>query len=260
MPTKKQQGTPKRVYTLTNQKGGVGKTTLTYNLAHAFALRGLRTLLIDNDPQGNASIALGVGRGDGVARLYRGARLADVATTAREGLDVVQASGSLARVLEEGLPDYNGLATHAAVMAPYDVVLIDNNPGLHGLAFSALALVQQLRSTQGARGGVVVPFVPDFLALDALAELRKTLQAASKVGLNPGIVAVVPSMVQASRSATHQILGQIRQVLPDAVAPVVRMAVRLAEAPAHKETIYEYEPRSSSAEQITAVADFILSR
>jgi chromosome partitioning protein len=238
------------IYTFTNQKGGVGKTTTVVNVAACMADWGYRVLLVDIDPQSNASTSLGLDVRDlsssvydvlvgtqAVAEAIRGTRWA--------GLDILPSTPSLAGATVElnRMPDprerAESLKRALEPVEGYDYLLIDSPPSLGILTVSALA----------AAAGVVVPVQCEYLALEGLSQLMRTISLVQR-GLNADLAlrGVVLTMYDSRTSLSRQVADEVRNHFPEQVfKAVVPRSVRLSEAPSYGEPGVFYAPRSTGA-------------
>lgn len=250
-----------RVIALANQKGGVGKTTTAVNIAGELARRGRRVLLIDSDPQGNATTSLGIGKRELRATLYdvlmetSGLGEATV-PTGRERLALLPADEDLAgaaveltaadrreRRLKQALAGADGA---------YDYVLIDCPPSLGLLTLNALCAAQS----------VLIPLQCEYLALEGLAQLKTTLDRVRE-GLNPGlrILGVVMTMYDGRTNLAQQVVDEVQRHFPRLIfRTLIPRSVRLSEAPSYGKLIGEYDPQSRSAQAYSALAEEILHR
>lgn len=245
-----------------NQKGGTAKTTTAVHLAARYAADGVRTVLLDLDPQGHVARCLGVETPSPspTARLLRGdAAFEDLAVEVRPGLHLVAAASDVAQVAA-ALPPADGvyrLADEAEAVRTYGALVIDCPPELGVLTLAASALVADLVNG-GARGGLVVPVTPEPLAVVGLSDLLKTQRRLEPRGVMPPVYAVVPTRVDGRNRVTYEVAAALAATFPGRVSPGVRTTVRLAEAPNAGQTIYEYDPGGRGAEDYTAVARFLM--
>ncbi len=241
------------VVAFANQKGGVGKTTSTVNTAVSLARRGYRTLLIDTDPQGNATSSLGIDKLSVGVSIYEvlveGLSIADAAMpSARLNLDLVASTPMLAGAEIELVEIPNRETRLRAALEPalgqYDIVLIDCPPSLGLLTVNALT----------AARSVVVPIQCEFLALEGLGQLMTTVDLVKR-GLNPplDVTGVLMTMFDARTRLSAHVVEEVRRYFPHRMfGAVVPRSVRLAEAPSYGLAIVEYDPTSRGAEAYEA--------
>jgi chromosome partitioning protein len=251
-----------RVYALANQKGGVGKTTTAVNLGACLAEAGKRILVVDADPQANATSCLGIDRQSLSCTIYD-VLLNDtpvsqaIVPSQHPGLDLLPSATALAggevelvglmarehrleRALESGL-------------AAYDVVFVDCPPSLGLLTVNGLVAAQH---------GVLIPVQCEYLALEGLGHLLKTIYLV-RDHLNPRltIAGVVLTMFDSRTNLSRQIVDEVRRFFPAYVfRTVIPRTVRLGEAPSYGETILKYAPDSAGALAYQALAEEFLER
>jgi len=250
-----------RVTACTNQKGGVGKTTTVVNLAASLALSGTSTLVIDLDPQGNATSGLGVDRRSLDRSVYDA--LIDrvpiselTLRTAVEGLDLVPSAAALsgAEVELVGMParERRLSVCLAGLDQKYDRVLIDCPPSLGLLTVNALT----------AADGVLIPIQTEYYALEGLSQLVNTIRLVRE-SLNPRleIDGVLLTMFDGRTRLSGQVAAEVRRHLNGTVYDtVVPRSVRLAEAPSHGLPIALYDPSSRGALAYGALALEVAAR
>jgi chromosome partitioning protein len=248
-----------RILVVANQKGGVGKTTTTINLASALAALERRVLLVDCDPQGNAT--RGLGRDAGAPNLYdvlTGEASANEAVrpSGFPNLDLLPADRELVGVEVEfvGLDRWeHRLAERLAPVAErYDQIFLDAPPSLGHLTVLALTAADR----------VVVPMQCEYFALEGLSELLSTIGRVSE-SLNPRLVleGVVLTMFDDRMKLTRDVEQEVRSYLGDKVfRTVIPRNVRLAEAPSHGVPILQYDIKSRGAEAYLALARELTGR
>jgi chromosome partitioning protein len=247
------------IVAVANQKGGVGKTTTAINLATALVAVGRRVLLVDADPQGNASTGLGVDRKQRRASTYElliGQTTLGQAMrpTAVPGLDIIPASAALSGA-EVELVDVDRRAHRlAAALAGHghDHVLIDTPPSLGLLTVNALVAADR----------VLVPLQAEFFALEGLSALLGTIERV-RGGLNPrlALLGIVLTMADRRNRLSEQVGLDVRTVMGDAVLKtVVPRNVRLSEAPSHGLPALIYDSRCAGSEAYVSLARELLER
>ena len=236
-----------RTIACANQKGGVGKTTTVVNLASYLALAGDRVLVIDLDPQGNATSGLGVDR-SGVSSVYDAvvddAALATLITASMvPGLDVIPSSIALAGAEVELAPLEQRERRLARLLVPvtgsYDHILLDCPPSLGLLTVNALT----------AADATLIPIQCEYYALEGLTQLLATIGLV-RDHLNPGleIDGAVLTMFDARTNLSSDVAREVRAHLGDRVyQTVIPRSVRLSEAPSHGLPIHAYAPESRGA-------------
>lgn len=245
---------------IANQKGGVGKTTLSVNLAHNLAVAGRRVLLIDIDPQGNATTSLGAPKPatGGTWRLLTAGSWygEEVVALEPEGLSLLPASSSL-RDLEvtlHGSPESKRRLSSAMVEAVsrWDVVLIDCPPSLGGLTANAFALADE----------ILIPVQPEFLAMEGLAQMVEAQRLIRReINRDLEIGGVILNMVDPAQELARDVERELRDYFQDKVYDgVVRRDVVLAEAPSHGKAVLDWAPRSVGCLGMAGVAREFLDR
>lgn len=247
-----------KVISVTNQKGGVGKTTTSINLSAALVEKQQRILLLDMDPQGNASVGLGVDTAELDATIYdvllneASAREAIVKT--ESGVDVMTANGDLAgaqvELLNEIGRELRLKKALASVQADYDYIFIDCPPALNVLTINALV----------ASNSVMIPMQCEYFALEGLSALVSTVRAIRET-LNPTlkIEGLLRTMFDKRNSLSGEVSKQLQNHFGDKVYDtVIPRNVRLAEAPSYGEAAITYAPESKGARAYTRLAKEIL--
>lgn len=266
------KGRPKstRVITVSNQKGGVGKTTTTVNLAAALALQGMHVLVIDNDPQGNASTALNIPHHSDVASTYdvliEGTPLSEVVQDCPdvENLVVAPATIDLAgaeielvsledrdRRLAQAIEDYAAYREENG-LPRLDFVFIDCPPSLGLLTVNAFVAARE----------VLIPIQSEYYALEGLSQLLSNIELIRE-HMNPQLVvsAILLTMYDGRTNLSAQVAQEVREHFPQqALESVIPRSVRISEAPSFQQTVLTYDPSSTGSLAYQAVARELLSK
>jgi chromosome partitioning protein len=253
-----------RILALANQKGGVGKTTTAVNLSAYLAARGFRTLLIDIDPQGNATSSLGVDKEACAHAVYDalldGTPLAEtIVPTGQERLALVPSTSVLLGAETEaaltGAERREHRLADALAALPddaYDLALIDCPPSLGLLTLNALVAAE----------GVVIPIQCEFLALEGLVQLSNNIGLVKRTFNNRlDILGVLLTMYDARTRLSAQVADEVRRFFPNRLfAATIPRGIHLAEAPSYGQSILAYDPASRGAQAYAAAADELIAR
>lgn len=249
------------IMAIANQKGGVGKTTTTINLAAALGERGKRVLIIDMDPQGNTSSGLGIDKDELDTTVYQlmiGDNTFDecVQRNVFDNLDVLAANVNLAGIEIEtmDMEDRNYILSNIIekVKDQYDFIIIDCPPSLNSLTINAMTTADS----------VLVPIQCEYYALEGLSQLIYTINLV-KDRLNPRLIinGVVFTMYDGRTNLSMQVIENVRNNLNQTIYnTIIPRGVRLAEAPSHGLPITQYDNRSTGAKAYLALADEIIER
>lgn len=246
-----------RIFTISNQKGGVGKTSTAVNLAAAFASKGMNVLVIDNDPQGNASTALGIDHGVDVPSIYDvlvdDKPLADIVQPcpdlenlwcAPSNIDLAGAEIELVSMvaretrLKNALSDYM-VAREAAGEPRLDYVFIDCPPSLGLLTINAFVAARE----------VLIPIQCEYYALEGLSQLLKNITMIQKhLNADLHISTILLTMYDGRTNLSAQVAEEVREHFPEQVLDAaIPRSVRISEAPSYQQTVISYDPQSSGA-------------
>jgi chromosome partitioning protein len=249
-----------KVLAVANQKGGVGKTTTGINLAASLARTRRKIMLVDMDPQGNATVGSGVDKDAAETTIYEvligeaTMEQAIVKTTA--GYDLVPANGHLAGAQVDLLDLERREMRLRDALAPlrelYNYILIDCPPSLNVLTVNALA----------AANSVMIPMQCEYFAMEGLSDLVDTIRRVRET-INPQlqIEGLLRTMFDGRNSLANEVSAQLREHFGDKLyRTIIPRNVRLAEAPSHGQAVIDYDQASKGAEAYLALAGEILRR
>lgn len=238
-----------------NQKGGVGKTTLTANLGAALAVMGKKILLIDLDPQANLTYSFGLTPTQSISEVILGKKTLEEILLNAEYVSIAPSARSLAdtedwlvsRISREGF-----LKTIlASFQQPFDYCLIDCPPSLSSLTLNAL----------NAASEVLIPLQMEVFSMEGLNQVLDTIHEVKRI-LNPEleIMGIIPSMFDARRRLSGDVLERVTDGCKERVFKThIRECVKIAEAPSHAQTILSYAPTSRGAEDFKTLAEEFLN-
>ncbi|MEO6005318.1 MAG: ParA family protein [Opitutus sp.] len=254
---------PTTVFTIANQKGGVGKTTTAVNLAAALAEKKISTLLIDLDPQANATSAIGVEKQAGKS-LYgplrgEGTAVEMVTTTSYEHLALLPSEEDLAAAEIELAQTENYLLRLKAVLEPirssgkYRVIIIDCPPALGMLSMNSLAAANYL----------LIALQCEYMALEGLGQILRNVERLKSAHINDALElgGVVMTMFDMRTKLSRQVVDEVKEHLPDKIfKTVIPRTVRLSEAPSFGKTIFEYDNTNPGASAYRQLAKEVIER
>ena len=254
---------PTTIFTIANQKGGVGKTTTAVNLAAAFADKKIHTLLIDLDPQANATSALGIGKQEGRS-LYgplhgEGTAFEMITPTAYEHLALIPSEEDLAAAEIELAQSENYLGKLRGVLEPlrasrgYRAIIIDCPPALGMLSMNSLAAADFL----------LITLQCEYLALEGLGQILRNVDRLKTAGVNPTLEVggIVMTMFDIRTNLSREVVEEVKKHFPEKIfGTVIPRTVRLSEAPSFGKTIFAYDPLSPGATAYKNLAKEIIER
>ena len=247
-----------KIIAVANQKGGVGKTTSAVNLTAALNLMGKRVLLVDCDPQGNASSGMGVSkrtRPNSYDMLIAGSSAADCVVSTDYG-DVIPSSKELAaasvELIDAERREYVLKEALAPLFSEYDYMLIDCPPSLELLTVNALT----------AADSVLIPMQCEYYALEGIADLLTSIRICSRrLNRRLSVEGIILTMYDARANLTQQVANELRKHMPDKVYnTVIPRSVRLSEAPSHGQPGVVYDRVNKGSKAYMSLAAEFLAR
>jgi chromosome partitioning protein len=254
---------PTIVFTIANQKGGVGKTTTAVNLAAAFAAKKITTLLVDLDPQANATSSVGVEKQEGKS-LYgplrgEGNAMDLIVQTSTKNLSLIPSEEDLAAAEIEIAQTENFLLKLKTVLAPvrasekFRVVIIDCPPALGMLSMNSLVAADFL----------LITLQCEYMALEGLGQIIRNVDRLKTAGINTDLElgGVIMTMYDARTKLSKQVIDEVKQHLPGKIfSTVIPRTIRLSEAPSFGKTIFSYDASSPGAHAYKQLAEEIIAR
>ncbi|GAB5559055.1 MAG: ParA family protein [Synoicihabitans sp.] len=251
------------IFTIANQKGGVGKTTTAVNLSAALAARKIHTLLIDLDPQANATSAVGVEKQEGRS-LYgplngEGSVFEMITPTPYEHLALIPSEEDLAAAEVELAQSENYLEKLSALLTPlkasngYRAIVIDCPPSMGMLSMNSLAAADQL----------LIALQSEYMALEGLGQILRNVERIKEAGLNKdlNLGGIIMTMYDGRTNLAKQVVDEVRSHLPDKIFDtLIPRSVRLSEAPSFGKPIFAYDYKSAGAEAYRALGDEVIAR
>ena len=252
------------VFTIANQKGGVGKTTTAINLSYALAEQGVRTVLIDLDPQANATSGLGLEKEEG-SSLYgplcgEGTALEKIQPVGTNGnLFIIPSEVDMAAIEIELYQRENYLIQLRNVLAPlresddYDAIVLDCPPALGMLSMNSLAAADYL----------LIALQCEYLAMEGLGQILKVVDKLREAGVNDDLQlgGILMTMFDQRTNLGHQVVGEVRNHFDELVfRTMIPRSIRLSESPSFGQSIFEYDPNSNGANAYRYFAEEVIER
>jgi len=238
-----------KLLAIANQKGGVGKTTTAVNLSTCLAQIGKRVLLIDLDPQGNATSALGLEETSGIEQKIVPTRFERLSMIPAD-LDLAGAEIEVAR-LDDHLTRLRDVLKPLSYNTAFDYVVIDCPPSLGILMTNALAAAHQL----------LIPLQCEYFALEGLSKIVQLVDQIRAFNDSLFIAGIIMTMYDARTNLSQQVVNEVRQHFPALVyQTIIPRSVRLGEAPSFGKPIIEYEPHGAGATAYRALAEEFVQR
>lgn len=252
------------VFTIANQKGGVGKTTTAINLSWALSDKGVRTLLVDLDPQANATSGLGIEKTEG-GSLYgplcgEGEASDKIQPVGTNGcLSIIPSEVDMAAIEIELAQQENYLGVLRRCLEPvrasgeFDAIILDCPPALGMLSMNSLAAADYL----------LITLQCEYLAMEGLGQILRVVDQLREAGVNDHLAlgGIIMTMFDVRTNLTHQVVGEVRNHFEEQVfRTAIPRSIRLSESPSFGQSIFEYEPESSGAHAYRYLAEEIIER
>ena len=237
-----------------NYKGGTGKTSTVVNMAHGLALLGKRVLIVDTDPQGSAGYYLGVESDVTVYDVVMGLRpVSECIVSARPNLDIICANERLFPA-EMRLATEKGrehvLSRRLASLTGYAFIIVDCAPSMNLMNQNSLIFSDEL----------LLPVSMEYLSLVGIKQLLKNIDIVNKIlGKEIRICKIVPTFYDKRNRKTAHIMDSLERVFPGQLSSPIRVSVGLSESPGYRQTIFEFSPRSSAADDYRRLINEVLS-
>jgi chromosome partitioning protein len=251
------------VFTIANQKGGVGKTTTAVNLGAGLARRKVHTLVIDLDPQANATSYLGVEKKEGrslyAALRGEGEALPLVVPTSQEHLALIPSEEDLAAAeielsqMENYLMKLRGALAPVIASGGFRAVIIDCPPALGLLSMNSLAAADFL----------LITLQCEYMALEGLGQILRNVERLKSAGINSALElgGIVMTMFDVRTSLSRQVVEEVKTHMPEKIfKTVIPRTIRLSEAPGFGKTIFEYDPLNPGSSAYTHLASEVIAR
>ena len=253
-----------KVFTIANQKGGVGKTTTAINLSYALAESGVRTVLVDLDPQANATSGLGLDKLEG-GSLYgplcgEGNALGKVQPVgSSDCLFMIPSEVDMAAIEIELFQREDYLVQLRECLAPlrksgdYDAIILDCPPALGMLSMNSLAAADYL----------LIALQCEYMAMEGLGQILKVVEKLRDAGVNEGLElgGILMTMFDQRTNLSHQVVGEVRNHFDELVfRTMIPRSIRLSESPSFGQSIFEYEANSHGARAYRYFADEVIER
>lgn len=252
-----------KIFSIANQKGGVGKTTTAVNLACGLARRGVPALLVDLDSQANATSALGFPKTAG-GSLYGALTGTDsakekIVAAGTPNLDLIPSEVDMAAVESELLQEKNYLTKLRDVLAPirkagrYGAIVLDCPPALGMLSMNSLAAADHL----------LITLQCEYLAMEGLSQILSVVEQIREAKVNPELTigGIVMTMFDVRTNLSRQVVAEVTKAFPQLVfKAMIPRSIRLGEAPSHGKSIFDYDPNGTGALAYDALAKEVVRR